>query len=81
MPLPAVELKRGEPERKNFRFYRLAVWPELFGGYVLAREWGQLDQPGRLWLDPSPRKRRPAGPGSPAGGEGAAWIPISGMIA
>lgn len=52
VPPAMVELKRVEPEHKRFRFYWLAVWPDLFGGYVLAREWGRLDQPGRLRLDP-----------------------------
>ncbi len=40
-----------EPARQCFRFYRLAVWPDLFGGFSLVREWGRLGQPGKLWLD------------------------------
>ncbi len=44
-------LIRIEPARKAFRFYRLAVWPDLFGGYSLAREWGRIGSPGKLRLD------------------------------
>lgn len=40
------------PARQCFRFYRLAVWPDLFGGFSLVREWGRLGQPGQLRLDP-----------------------------
>lgn len=44
-------LIRIEPARNAFRFYRLAVWPDLFGGYSLAREWGRIGSPGKLRLD------------------------------
>ena len=45
-------LHRIDPARDAFRFYRLALWPDLFGGVSLAREWGRLGQPGKLRLDP-----------------------------
>ena len=45
-------LHRIDPARNAFRFYRLALWPDLFGGVSLAREWGRLGQPGKLRLDP-----------------------------
>lgn len=44
-------LHRIEPARNAFRFYRLAIWPDLFGGFSLMREWGRLGQPGKLRLD------------------------------
>jgi predicted DNA-binding WGR domain protein len=44
-------LIRIEPARNAFRFYRLAVWPDLFGGYSLAREWGRIGSAGKLRLD------------------------------
>lgn len=47
-----TNLIRIEPERNAFRFYRLAIWPDLFGGFSLAREWGRLGSPGKLRLDP-----------------------------
>jgi predicted DNA-binding WGR domain protein len=46
-----IDLIRIEPEHRRFRFYRLSVWPDLFGGFSLAREWGRLGSPGTLRLD------------------------------
>lgn len=46
-----ITLTRIDPARNAFRFYRLALWPDLFGGVTLAREWGRLGQPGTLRLD------------------------------
>ena len=45
-------LTRIDPDRNAFRFYRLALWPDLFGGCCLAREWGRLGSPGKLRCDP-----------------------------
>ena len=45
------ELLRIDPAQDAFRFYRLALWPDLFGGVSLAREWGRIGQPGKLRLD------------------------------
>ena len=47
-----TELTRIDPARNSFRFYRLALWPDLFGGCALAREWGRIGQPGTLRLEP-----------------------------
>jgi predicted DNA-binding WGR domain protein len=44
-------LIRIDPGSNAFRFYRLALWPDLFGGVSLAREWGRTGQPGKLRLD------------------------------
>jgi predicted DNA-binding WGR domain protein len=47
--LEAAELVKIVPAKKQARFYRLAIWPDLFGGFSLAREYG-----GRLCLTPFP---------------------------
>ena len=47
-----TELTRIDPAKGAFRFYRLALWPDLFGGVSLAREWGRIGQPGTLRLEP-----------------------------
>lgn len=50
----AAELVKLLPAKKQARFYRLEIWPDLFGGFSLAREYGRIGQPGRLQLDPFP---------------------------
>ena len=35
----------------NFPSYRVVLWPDLFGGCTLVREWGRIGQPGRLRRD------------------------------
>ena len=47
-------LIRIDPARHAFRFYRLSLWSNLFGGVSLVREWGRIGQPGQLRLDPYP---------------------------
>jgi predicted DNA-binding WGR domain protein len=47
-------LIRIDPARNAYRYYRLALWPDLFGGIALVREWGRLGSPGRLRLDLHP---------------------------
>jgi predicted DNA-binding WGR domain protein len=47
-----TELVKCNPAANQARFYRLAIWPDLFGGYSLAREYGRIGQPGKLRLDP-----------------------------
>ena len=49
-----VVLERVEPARNAYRAYRLAVWPDLFAGAVLMREWGRIGAGGRLRLEPFP---------------------------
>ena len=46
-----ITLHRIDPARNAFRFDRLALGPDLFGGVSLAREWGRIGQPGKLRLD------------------------------
>jgi len=37
-----VELRRLDPVRNMFRFYVLAIEPDLFGGFRLLRQWGRI---------------------------------------
>jgi predicted DNA-binding WGR domain protein len=51
----AAELVKLSPAQRQARFYRLEIWPDLFGGFSVAREYGRIgQQPGRLQLDPFP---------------------------
>ncbi|MBO0710120.1 MAG: WGR domain-containing protein [Acetobacteraceae bacterium] len=47
-------LIRIRPERNEGRFYRLEVWPDLFGRALLARQWGRIGTNGWVRLDPHP---------------------------
>jgi hypothetical protein len=56
----------------------LEIWPDLFGGFSLAREYGRIGQPGRLRLHPFPEEIAAAAkplPGSSAASGGAATWP------
>lgn len=57
MPHPspdAAELVKLLPAKGQARFYRLEIWPDLFGGVSLAREYGRIGQPGRLQVETFP---------------------------
>ena len=47
-------LIRIRPERNEWRYYRLEIWPDLFGRALLARHWGRFGTKGRRRLDPHP---------------------------
>ena len=47
-------LARVRPERNEWRFYRLEIWPDLFGRALLVRHWGRIGTEGRRRLDPHP---------------------------
>ena len=49
-----ASLVRIRPELNEWRFYRLEVWPDLFGRALLARQWGRIGTEGRVRLDPHP---------------------------
>jgi predicted DNA-binding WGR domain protein len=51
-----AELVKSNPAANQARFYRMAIWPDLFGGYSLAREYGRIGQPGKLRLAPYPEE-------------------------
>ena len=50
----AASLIRIRPERREWRFYRVEIWPDLFGRALLVRQWGRIGSPGRRPLDPHP---------------------------
>jgi predicted DNA-binding WGR domain protein len=50
----AASLVRVRPERNEWRFYRLEVWPDLFGRALLLRQWGRIGTEGRRRLDLHP---------------------------
>lgn len=47
-----ASLARIRPERNEWRFYRMEVWPDLFGRALLVRHWGRIGTQGRMRLDP-----------------------------
>jgi predicted DNA-binding WGR domain protein len=49
-----VVLTRIRPEKGEQRFYRLEIWPDLFGRTLLVRRWGRIGTSGRQRLDPHP---------------------------
>jgi predicted DNA-binding WGR domain protein len=50
----AASLVRIRPEWNEWRYYRLEVWPDLFGHALLLRQWGRIGTEGRRRLDPHP---------------------------
>jgi predicted DNA-binding WGR domain protein len=50
----AASLIRIRPEHNEWRFYRMEVWPDLFGHALLLRQWGRIGTGGRRRLDPHP---------------------------
>jgi predicted DNA-binding WGR domain protein len=56
-PPPAPDqatLTRIRPKQNEWRYYRLEIWPDLFGRTLLARHWGRIGTQGRYRLDPYP---------------------------
>jgi predicted DNA-binding WGR domain protein len=49
-----ASLVRIRAERNEWRYYRLDVWPDLFGRALLVRHWGRIGTEGRRRLDPHP---------------------------
>ena len=49
-----ASLTRLRPARREARFYRIAVWPDLFGRALLVRQWGRIGSAARQRLDPYP---------------------------
>ena len=49
-----ASLIRIRPKLNEWRFYRMEVWPDLFGRALLARQWGRIGTEGRVRLDPHP---------------------------
>ena len=49
-----TSLCRIRPERNEWRYYRMEIWPDLFGRALLVRQWGRIGTKGRRKLDPHP---------------------------
>ena len=47
-----ASLVRVRPEWNEWRFYRMEIWPDLFGRALLVRHWGRIGTQGRWRLDP-----------------------------
>ncbi|MGO9236217.1 MAG: WGR domain-containing protein [Methylocella sp.] len=50
--MTAVNLRRVDPAPNMRRFYRLVMQPDLFGGVLLAKEWGRIGAHGRMVAEP-----------------------------
>ena len=42
-----IRIERVDTEANMYRFYRLRLMPDLFGGVSLLREWGRIGTQGR----------------------------------
>jgi predicted DNA-binding WGR domain protein len=49
--LDQVALTPTRPQKNEWRFCRMGVWPDPFGATLLAGQWGRI---GSVWLDPHP---------------------------
>lgn len=49
--MTAVHLRRVDPTRNMYRFYRLDAEPDLFGGVLLAKTWGRIGTKGRSMVE------------------------------
>ena len=47
-------LARIRPALNEWRFYRMEVWPDLFGRALLMRQWVRIGTEGARRLDPYP---------------------------
>ena len=45
---------RIRPALNEWRYYRMEVWPDLFGRALLVRQWGRIGTEGHRRLDPYP---------------------------
>ena len=46
--MTAVYLRRVDPARNMRRFYRLDIAPDLFGGFLLLKQWGRIGAGGQI---------------------------------
>lgn len=49
-----ASLIRVDPDRNAWRYYRMQIWPDLFGRALLLRQWGRIGTEGHRRLDPYP---------------------------
>jgi len=52
--MTAVTLYRIDPARNMRRFYALDVQPDLFGVFIVVKEWGRIGTGGRIMDEPHP---------------------------
>src|SRR6195952_484516 len=45
------------PALHEWRYYRMEIWPDLFGRALLVRQWGRIGNEGHRMLDPHPDSR------------------------
>ena len=45
--MTAVHLRRIDDTQNMRRFYHLDIQPDLFGGFLLVRQWGRIGAEGR----------------------------------
>jgi predicted DNA-binding WGR domain protein len=50
----AASLVRIRPALHEWRYYRMEIWPDLFGRALLVRQWGRIGTEGYRRLDPHP---------------------------
>lgn len=46
-----IPIERVDHDANMYRFYRLRLLPDLFGGVSLMREWGRIGTQGRHRID------------------------------
>ena len=46
-----IRIERVNTEANMYRFYRLRLMPDLFGGVSLLREWGRIGTQGRHQIE------------------------------
>jgi predicted DNA-binding WGR domain protein len=49
-----ASLVRIRPTLNEWRYYRMEVWPDLFGRALLVRQWGRIGTEGHRRLDSHP---------------------------
>jgi predicted DNA-binding WGR domain protein len=49
-----ASLVRIRAELNEWRYYRMEIWPDLFGRALLVRHWGRIGTEGHRRLDPHP---------------------------
>jgi predicted DNA-binding WGR domain protein len=49
-----ASLVRIRPEANEWRYYRMEVWPDLFGRAMLVRQWGRIGTEGRRRFEAYP---------------------------
>lgn len=46
-----IRIERVDPDTNMYRFYRLRILPDLFGGISLLREWGRIGTQGQHTIE------------------------------